>query len=77
MLEVSVKHFSCIGRFQGRQSLNVVNGSMLCTLMNTNIYSTTSLFQNKNNILFPCYSSDKKSLISETDSGVSKVGDQE
>ena len=40
-------------------------------------YSTTSLFQNKNNILFPCYSSDKKSLISGTDSGVSKVGDQE
>ena len=40
-------------------------------------YSTISLFPNKNNILFPCYSSDKKSLISETDSGVSKVGDQE
>ena len=37
VLEESVKHFSCIGRFQGRHSLNVVNGSMLCTLMNTNI----------------------------------------
>ena len=40
-------------------------------------YSTTSLFPNKNNILFPWYSSDKKSLISGKDTGVSKVGDQE